>query len=334
MENTKFKVTPDHFNGESITSFNGIIEKDRLKFKLLLKLEEQIYIKKNANCTIKIAELKINFKLRFLEPNTKNIFSEDYFIHFGIKGKNELEQNWQYLTEDKKTDFYVTPFNYSIIEIDVKNVKKNTNIKDLNFFYLDSNGNVTDKNPKKFYQFMNSDSPFCFVYKNSWYPLIPNRNILDNYNEIEMWKWDEIKLMVSKNKEQFYEQIKKIGNSFNSIKKIDSDSYQESIFKDYEEIIRSNIVLLVNDFKEKIKLNYESNKDKTLTFEKLCHIVIVSDKNDVIYSLQNSFPKPIQVELLEKDYIKCLKSRSKEERDLALYNYLGKLNKLFHKKEK
>ena len=337
MENTKFTVIPDIFNEGTITSYkDGIIKKDRCNFRLYLKLDKDCFIKNKKNCNIKINELKINFKIKFSEPNSKieNIFSEDYFSHFRIKGKNDLESNWQPLSkEDPKTDYYVTPFNYSKIEIDIKNVKKN-NIRPLIFYYFDSkNLNITEEDPNKGW-FSSDNTPIYFVYKNSLYPLILRKYSWDVYEEInnEGFKWDAIKIQISKNEKKFLESIKHIGNAYNEILELKYKyelEYDDFYYKKCQEIIGKNISLMIDTLNNSlINLKYNSKKDE-ITFENLCYHIINDRTYKLLYSLNSSLPKSLQ-DYLKADYdnyIRC------SDKDISLYNYLVKLNNIFKEQE-
>ena len=119
MENIKFKVIPDIFDGGKISSFEGCFKNGKCNFKLSLRLDENCYIKNKTNCTIKIGEFKMSFKIKFIYPDFEP-FSDHYYLYFGIEGKTNVQNNWKSLERNEKTEIYVTPFNYRNIEILLK----------------------------------------------------------------------------------------------------------------------------------------------------------------------------------------------------------------------
>ena len=112
MENTSFKVTPNYFYGGNIEPYEGNLENGKCEFKLKLKFSENEIIKNYISCRIDISlnMEKLYFEIKFVKA-PESIFSNDYYNFFGIKGKNEIQENWIRLNEDiGTTKFFVTPF--------------------------------------------------------------------------------------------------------------------------------------------------------------------------------------------------------------------------------
>ena len=83
---------------------------------------------------------KIEFKINFICPSD-NVFSDEYYINYKIKGKNKSNEEWKYLNKYQKTRFYVTPFEHTKEEIHYKDISEP--IKDLKFYYIDINGKIS-----------------------------------------------------------------------------------------------------------------------------------------------------------------------------------------------
>ena len=207
-ENEEFKVVPSAFYGGKIQTYTGKIKDGKCKFSMFLEfgnINENEIIESGNYCNINITIniKKINFKIKFYKPDT-NIFSDDYYLHFNIKGKNEIHEKWNFLKNSEKTKFYVTPFNFSKDEIDYKTIT--SEIRELKFYYISKDGMITSfpKYEKKFlfkshyiraneYQF-----PIALKYQDLWFPLIKN-NIIIQYNIIYFEDWKEIKNQVCLN---------------------------------------------------------------------------------------------------------------------------------------
>ena len=342
MENIKFKVIPDIFDGGKISSFEGCIKNGKCNFKLSLKLDENCYIKNKTNCTIKIGEFKMSFKIKFIYPDFEP-FSDHYYLYFGIEGKTNVQNNWKSLKRNEKTEIYVTPFNYHNIEILLKNIKNNENVA---LHEIDQTGNIkASKKYCKKYQagFFSTDYPtFSITYKNVWYPLIKNERLLRDYEELyfDDYNWKEIKAQFLANNEKFLEKIKKIQNSYNEIQALEEYSEpnrSDSFYKDCEYIIKKNIISIVNSFKDKIIRNHNDYYNQTdITFDILCYYIIMQQGSEKIYHLHKSLPDSIKNYLSSdyNNYINCIKMNAKFEKDLNLYNYLLKLYNKFIVQEK
>ena len=107
-----------------------------------------------CNIVISIISKKTQFSIKFSKPNINNVFSDDYYLHFKIKGKNNLEEQWILLdkVQNQKTDYYVTPFNLLIKEVDYKSISYK--IDKLEFYYINKEGKIINRYKyEKKYQF-------------------------------------------------------------------------------------------------------------------------------------------------------------------------------------
>ena len=107
-----------------------------------------------CNIVISIISKKTQFSIKFSKPNINNVFSDDYYFHFKIKGKNNLEEQWILLdkVQNQKTDYYVTPFNLLIKEVDYKSISYK--IDKLEFYYINKEGKIINRYKyEKKYQF-------------------------------------------------------------------------------------------------------------------------------------------------------------------------------------
>ena len=102
MNNIPFEVIPDSFKGGEITKYKGTIKNGKSEFCLELSLNNFSHISYNKCVTISVSleNLKIEFKIKFIKPSN-NVFSKDYYNHFGIKGKNKITENWSILNDKK-----------------------------------------------------------------------------------------------------------------------------------------------------------------------------------------------------------------------------------------
>ncbi len=95
LENTSFKVTPNYFYGGNIEPYEGNLENGKCEFKLKLKFSENEIIKNTISCRIDISlnMEKLYFEIKFVKA-PESIFSNADYNFFGIKGKNEIQENW------------------------------------------------------------------------------------------------------------------------------------------------------------------------------------------------------------------------------------------------
>jgi len=346
-EKEEFKVIPGAFNGGFIEKKSCKLENGKCAFSIILGFDhdKNNIISNETVCVIdiNINEKKIQFKIIFLQPKFE-IFSDEYFLHFGIKGKNKLDENWKPLSKNSvNSQFYVTPFDCSKDEIDYQNIK--SPIKDLTFYYIQSRyGTITssqlyNKNilVEKHYlpsYFTPDEYQVCFAlkYKDLWYPLIESEVYL-SYNELYFESGIEIKNQVIYNNNDWIEKIKKVG-AYGDIKKLNYQNNtvrNEDFYKQYELIYKRKVKEIIKNFKKEIK-GYETiAQSKDLTFEGLAYHIMFNPNNS-INELHKSFPGDIQ-EKLKKDFIYYNNSNKDEEKDLALYNYILKLEKIFKDKK-
>jgi len=300
----EFNIVPDEFYGGKIQKCNGQIYNGKKEFTLFLEFDSnKNTIISSGYCVINISInlKKIQFKLKFSKPGN-NIFSEDYYLHFKIKGKNNLQEYWKYLdSKDEKTSVYVTPFNYSQIEIDYKNIT--TKIDGLLFYYIDNYGNITslptyEKNIYKKHYFSSNEYKICFAlrYKSSWYPLIKSDDKI-RYNIIHFESAEEIRKQVYENIDKWKEKIKTVQDAFNEISRLgDFYSYikSENFYRESSKIFNYNLVKGVNKFKDKIE-KFKKLKDENLTFEGLAYHIMFN--RNTIHELNKSIPEDIQKNL-------------------------------------
>ena len=160
-KDSEFTVVPDKFNGGVIQPFNGRIKNGKNKFPLFLQFENDA-IKNGSYCNfnITINIKKIQFKIKFSYPRL-SIFSDDYYSHYGIEGKNQLYENWNPLNNNENTTFYVTPFNFSQNEIDYRKIT--SEISGLKFYYINKKGNISSS--PKYEKEQKKKRPFLFIYR-------------------------------------------------------------------------------------------------------------------------------------------------------------------------
>ena len=111
MKNTEFKVNSNPLKGGSIEPYHGIIKNGKCEFNLLLKFNNNFIIENGDyfNIIIKLNIKTLEFKIRFKKPSD-HIFSDDYYLHFGIKGKNDINENWNLLNKAIGEKIIILPF--------------------------------------------------------------------------------------------------------------------------------------------------------------------------------------------------------------------------------
>ena len=139
-------MNTDAFCGGKITNYKDKIKNGKCEFLSFVEFDDDrnTIISNGSYCFIHIwiNIKKIPFKIKFSNPG-ENIFSDDYYLHFKIKGKNNFQENWKLLDQNMpETKFFVTPFNHSQNDIDYKNITYQIN--GLQFFYINSDGNIID----------------------------------------------------------------------------------------------------------------------------------------------------------------------------------------------
>ena len=229
------------------------------------------------------------------------------------------------------------------LEIDFNSIKNFTyKIEGLTFYNLSEEGNIDFSinyidEEEKFYFFRPSKYhiSFCFKYQNKWYPLIKNNKLLSGYPIIYFEDWKEIKNQIYKNFSVWNQKIKKIYKAYNEISKLQEFNYytkSDNFYKQCEKIIRKNIILGLKIFKDEVTKYKKKNINDALTFENLAYFIIFKTEN-IFKDLFNCFTKEIQ-EILQYDYNYYFNSTNNEDKDIALYNFIIKLNNIFKEKEK
>ena len=346
FEGETFNIKPEPFEGGVIHSYQGKIEQNKCEFSLLLEFEDEKnkIIRNNSDCIINIFINKESnsFKIVFLEPKI-NLDSDDVYSKFIIKGRNSLNDNWrQVYKKEELTDFYVTPFNY-LQMIDYKKLPYLT--ENINFYYMDKNGKIAcfnqleSKKTEKYYFFnvFNYSSkeyyPFCFCYKDLWYPLVQNGRKINKFNYLHFENYTDIKKKINNNYYEWENEIKSLNNVFEEIsriKKNKGDYYLKSneFYETCEEIYNNNVTQILNSFLNEIEASKESSN---ITFELLAYHMIW-DIN-FVKELHKIFPQSIKRQL-NQYFINYNKAKEREERILAAYNYILKFQEIFDKKEK
>ena len=95
--------------------------------------------------------------------------------------------------------------------------------------------------------------------------------------------------------------------------------------------MRKNLILGLKEFKNSFISKFKSNAESDeITFEGLAYH-IVFNTNNIFHELHKILPKNIQ-EKLNYDLNLYCNSNKEEYRDIALYNYILKLGKIFEEK--
>ena len=345
MNNIPFEVIPDSFKGGEITKYKGTIKNGKSEFCLELSLNNFSHISYNKCVTISVSleNLKIEFKIKFIKPSN-NVFSKDYYNHFGIKGKNKITENWSILNDKmNKINFYVTPFN-SKMEISLNELKNGYSYKGLTFLNINNNGEILNYNTyhkeyKKGYLknilFFNSNIPFCIQYNNIWYPIIKNNGKLNNWKSVYFSNYEDIKKEVCDNFINWENKMKKNKDVYFEIIKLDEyNEFKKSynFYKKCETTINDNIIYQLQNFKNQVNDFKKEIKNEKINFECIAYHLLNNTKI-TLPELHKNLPSPIK-EVLQHDYnyYKSYKS-NQNDKDLALYNYIIKLNEIFIQKE-
>ena len=345
-ENEDFKVVPNGFIGGKINDYKGKIKNGKCEFSLFLEFDknENKIISSGEYCIINISLniKKISFKIRFSKP-ASTVFSDNYYNHFKIIGKNNLNENWRPLNNtDENVIFYVTPFNYSQTEIDYKTIT--SPVKDLKFYYINKYGMITseEKYEKKIMEVhhyvRSNEYKLCFslLYNDIWFPLIKiDKHI--SYNNIYFEDPVSIKNQVCDGLHGFDKwknKIRFVQNALEEIKRVPGywDYYKyDNFYIESSKIFNANLVKGINEFKNEIKAFKKNAESNDITFEGLAYQIMFN--NNVIYELHKTFPSYIQKKL-EFDFNYYRTSSREEDKDLALYNYILRLQDIFESKIK
>ena len=345
-ENEDFKVVPNGFIGGKINDYKGKIKNGKCEFSLFLEFDknENKIISSGEYCIINISLniKKISFKIRFSKPSS-TVFSDNYYNHFKIIGKNNLNENWRPLNNtDENVIFYVTPFNYSQTEIDYKTIT--SPVKDLKFYYINKYGMITseEKYEKKIMEVhhyvRSNEYKLCFslLYNDIWFPLIKiDKHI--GYNNIYFEDPVSIKNQVCDGRygfDKWKNKIRLVQNALEEIKSVPGywDYYKyDNFYIESSKIFNANLVKGINGFKNEIKDFKKNAESNDITFEGLAYQIMFN--NNVIYELHKTFPSYIQKKL-EFDFNYYRTSSREDDKDLALYNYILRLQDIFESKIK
>ena len=343
-KSAEFNVVPDEFYGGKIQKYNGKIDYNNKKeFSIFLEFDSnKNSIISSGYCVINISInlKKIQFKLRFSKPET-NVFSDDYYLHFKIEGKNNLQDYWRVLkNKEEYIKFYVTPFYYSKSDIDYKNIT--SPIDGLTFYYINNDGKITSS-PRYEKMINETNNLFfkdkyriCFAlrYKDSWYPLIKNEGKI-GYNIMHFDSALDIKNQVYESWDKWIKKIKTVYNAFNEISRL-RDFYcfhkYDDFYKESEKIFNKNLLKGIDKFKDMIKNFKKFSEGENLTFGGLAYHLMFNYLN-TIHELNKSIPEDIQKQFeLDSDFFYYRTSTEKDDIQVALYNYILKFEKLFNKK--
>ena len=339
LENEKFSVIPEAFYGGRIKPYGREINKDDNKFILYLEFNEKEneIIPNESDCKINISinNVKLQFKIIFSKPQF-DIYSDnfDFYSHFKIKGKNSLQENWNIISKPEELKrCYVTPFNYSEIEIDYKNTPPEFQIE---FYYINDKGFIIsspkyEKKIEKGYILKDIYYPFCLRYEDLWFPLIKNGGNINGYNSIYFESWSQIKEQVHYNFKEWENKIKAIQNSYYEISHLrEYNKYNKSDFfyQQCEKIIKNNIIKGTKEFKKEIE---DIAKSGSLNFEGLAYHILFNTVN-ILNTLQEILPENIKL-TLKSDYNYYEESNTKDDKLLALYNYILRFQDIFDEKE-
>jgi len=146
---------------------------------------------------------------------------------------------------------------------------------------------------------------------------------LNDYNEIYLENWNEIKAQIWSNFNQWVSKIKMISNAHNEIimlKEFNSHVKSDDFYKRCEEIVKRNLNNGMKKFKGLIDSFKNEAYSKYLAFEGLTYH-IMNNTNNILHPLHNSFPPNIQ-SILEYDFNYYRKSSKDEDKNLAFYNYI------------
>ena len=182
LENNQFLVTPGKFEGGYFKKKKDIIKNGKCKFTLELKFSKYQIIQNGTECllNIYIKEKTIPFKIIFLNKNN------DY-INNKIDLDNQQKEIINYISDSQNND--------------------------ITYYYIDYEGKITslpkyipiiEENENKFYEnkffplffpfyYKKNKVPFCFRYKQFWYPLIIKDDNIYSYNSPHFEAWKKLK---------------------------------------------------------------------------------------------------------------------------------------------
>ena len=173
---------------------------------------------------------------------------------------------------------------------------------------------------------------FALRYKDIWYPLIKNNGKI-KYDTVYFENLVEIKKQVKENFPKWENKIKNVHNALSEISKLrDYHLWNKSdyFYQQREKIFNENLVKVINKFKKEVKDFKKFSEGENINFEGLAYHIMFNHRN-IIHELHKSFPLDIQKQL-DSDFNYYRASSRNDDIDLALYNYILKLQTIFEKK--
>ena len=349
FEGEEFDVKPKLFSsGGKISKTKGKIKGGFCEFPLFLEFIKNENIP-TCECLIDISikNVQKQFKIKFVNESNHEPKEKEIYLHFGEKDKNEIIDDIDDIDDmddmkeddDKKTYIFLTTFKLPEIEI---NYKKNQ-IKDLNFYYISKNGEISESNKyeKKNYNpsYWNIFSkkelkePFCLKYKNYWYPLTYNNRIIYGYNKRYFENWENIKADFNKWENKIKENNDKdIYTEISRLPEYKSEKRSDKFYQECEEKFNEKIMNELRNFKQKVEILKYYNDKEDIGFEGLAYQIMFNTEN-TLNQLHNIFPNDIK-EQLNADFNYYYNSIEIVEKDLALYNYVIKFQEIFNERAK
>lgn len=340
FEGEEFSVEPKKFPpGGKITNTKGKIKGGFCEFSLFLELIKSETIP-TCECLIDISikNIQQQFKIKFLNESNHGLKEKENYLDFEEKEKNEIKDDMNEINE-KKIYLSLTSFKLPEIEIDCKR----NQIKDLYFYYINKNGEISksDKyekknfNPGNWYMFATKElkNPFCLKYKNNWYPLTDNYKKIYGYYNLYLENWEKIKADFNKWENKIKEDnFKDIIEAISSLPEYKNEKRSDKFYQQCEKILTKKITTELKEFIKKIG-DFEKNTQKEdITFEGLAYHIMFNTKN-TLNQLHNIFPDDIKAQL-NSDFNYYNNSKGKDEKDLALYNYIIRFQEIFNEREK
>ena len=345
LESREFTALPDAFTGGKITTYEGIIESGKAEFSLNLEFNDddiniENEIENFINIKIYIKDLKgdpVEFKIKFSYP-PDNVFSDDYYNVFNIFGKNkknkkneknEKNEELEPLRPPQKTNLYVTPFDFSEIEIDYK-----TEPKEFKFYYINNEGNITSSKGS-----INDDKYlFSLSYEDQWFPLIETNIFYHHFENddkvLDFDTWNKIKILVKDDYEKWKEELNDYDkNLYKEISEMKNfNKRDEAFYKEWEKKFEKYIKDKINNFKNMI-YNYNSKIPKNIiTFERLIFYILFVNK-EILKDLHKDVLSKEITEKLDKYYNKINIDEGIEQ-NIALVNYILKFLRFYEDKKR
>ena len=177
------------------------------------------------------------------------------------------------------------------------------------------------------------DYKICFAlrFKDSWYPLIKSDGKI-KYEVVHFESAAEIKNQVYQDFDKWIRKIKSVQNAYKEISKLrdfDSLNKNEDFYRDSKRIFNKNLVKGIEEFKKEIESFKKFSEGENLTFEGLAYHIMFNHRNS-LHELNKSIPLDIQQKYeLDSEFDYYRTSSHEEHINLALYNYILKLQTIF-----